>query len=97
MFLVFGLGVQYTHVIARSLRESGIYAKIFPFFESVENLQKKAPKGLILRGVTAFVYAKDAYKPSEKIFDLDLPILGIAVFFGTILGLIAGYFGGKTD
>ncbi|GHP91489.1 GMP synthase [glutamine-hydrolyzing] [Helicobacter pylori] len=92
MILVLDFGSQYTQLIARRLRESGIYAEIVPFFESVENIQKKAPKGLILSGGPASVYAKDAYKPSEKIFDLNVPILGICYgmqylvdFFGGIV------------
>ncbi|OOP99099.1 glutamine-hydrolyzing GMP synthase [Helicobacter pylori] len=94
MILVLDFGSQYTQLIARRLRESGIYAEIVPFFESIENIQKKAPKGLILSGGPASVYAKDAYKPNEKIFDLNLPILGICYgmqylvdFFG---GVVAG-------
>ncbi|WQU48770.1 hypothetical protein KVD74_05095 [Helicobacter pylori] len=66
MILVLDFGSQYTQLIARRLRESGIYAEIVPFFESIENIQKKAPKGLILSGGPASVYAKDAYKPSGK-------------------------------
>ncbi|WP_100994493.1 glutamine-hydrolyzing GMP synthase [Helicobacter pylori] len=94
MIVVLDFGSQYTQLIARRLRESGIYAEIVPFFESVENIQKKAPKGLILSGGPASVYAKDAYKPSGKIFDLNVPILGICYgmqylvdFFG---GVVAG-------
>ncbi|GAA9060037.1 glutamine-hydrolyzing GMP synthase [Helicobacter pylori] len=90
MILVLDFGSQYTQLIARRLRESGIYAEIVPFFESIENIQKKAPKGLILSGGPASVYAKDAYKPNEKIFDLDLPILGIC--YG--MQYLVDFFGG---
>ncbi|MGL2394588.1 glutamine-hydrolyzing GMP synthase, partial [Helicobacter pylori] len=90
MILVLDFGSQYTQLIARRLRESGIYAEIVPFFESVENIQKKAPKGLILSGGPASVYAKDAYKPNEKIFDLNLPILGIC--YG--MQYLVDFFGG---
>ncbi|GAA6966850.1 glutamine-hydrolyzing GMP synthase [Helicobacter pylori] len=90
MILVLDFGSQYTQLIARRLRESGIYAEIVPFFESVENIQKKAPKGLILSGGPASVYAKDAYKPSEKIFDLNVPILGIC--YG--MQYLVDFFGG---
>ncbi|NHB25288.1 glutamine-hydrolyzing GMP synthase [Helicobacter pylori] len=90
MILVLDFGSQYTQLIARRLRESGIYAEIVPFFESVENVQKKAPKGLILSGGPASVYAKDAYKPNEKIFDLNLPILGIC--YG--MQYLVDFFGG---
>ncbi|AFI04825.1 glutamine-hydrolyzing GMP synthase [Helicobacter cetorum] len=91
MVLVLDFGSQYTQLIARRLRESGVYAEIVPFFESVENIQKKAPKGLILSGGPASVYAKDAYKPSEKIFELGLPILGIC--YG--MQYVVDFFGGK--
>lgn len=90
MILVLDFGSQYTQLIARRLRESGIYTEIVPFFESIENIQKKAPKGLILSGGPASVYAKDAYKPSEKIFDLNLPILGIC--YG--MQYLVDFFGG---
>ncbi|MCP3737080.1 glutamine-hydrolyzing GMP synthase [Helicobacter pylori] len=90
MILVLDFGSQYTQLIARRLRESGIYAEIVPFFESIENIQKKAPKGLILSGGPASVYAKDAYKPSEKIFDLNVPILGIC--YG--MQYLVDFFGG---
>ncbi|WP_033602433.1 glutamine-hydrolyzing GMP synthase [Helicobacter pylori] len=90
MIAVLDFGSQYTQLIARRLRESGIYTEIVPFFESVENIQKKAPKGLILSGGPASVYAKDAYKPSEKIFDLNLPILGIC--YG--MQYLVDFFGG---
>ncbi len=90
MIVVLDFGSQYTQLIARRLRESGIYTEIVPFFESAENIQKKAPKGLILSGGPASVYAKDAYKPSEKIFDLNLPILGIC--YG--MQYLVDFFGG---
>ncbi|RKV14097.1 glutamine-hydrolyzing GMP synthase [Helicobacter pylori] len=90
MILVLDFGSQYTQLIARRLRESGIYAEIVPFFESIESIQKKAPKGLILSGGPASVYAKDAYKPNEKIFDLNVPILGIC--YG--MQYLVDFFGG---
>lgn len=90
MILVLDFGSQYTQLIARRLRERGIYTEIVPFFESIENIQKKAPKGLILSGGPASVYAKDAYKPSGKIFDLNVPILGIC--YG--MQYLVDFFGG---
>ncbi|GAA8533460.1 glutamine-hydrolyzing GMP synthase [Helicobacter pylori] len=90
MILVLDFGSQYTQLIARRLRENGIYTEIVPFFESIENIQKKAPEGLILSGGPASVYAKDAYKPNGKIFDLNVPILGIC--YG--MQYLVDFFGG---
>ncbi|GAA8093241.1 glutamine-hydrolyzing GMP synthase [Helicobacter pylori] len=97
MILVLDFGSQYTQLIARRLRESGIYAEIVPFFESIENIQKKAPKGLILSGGPASVYAKDAYKPNGKIFDLDLPILGICYGMQYLVDFLGGVVVGANE
>ncbi|GAA9279196.1 glutamine-hydrolyzing GMP synthase [Helicobacter pylori] len=97
MILVLDFGSQYTQLIARRLRESGIYTEIVPFFESVENIQKKAPKGLILSGGPASVYAKDAYKPNGKIFDLNVPILGICYGMQYLVDFLGGVVAGANE
>ncbi len=88
--IVLDFGSQYTQLIARKLRESGVYTEIYPYNESIENIEKKNPKGIILSGGPASVYEKDAYHPDPKIFDLGLPILGIC--YG--MQLITQHFGG---
>ena len=88
--IVLDFGSQYTQLIARKLRESGVYTEIYPYNESIENIKKKNPKGIILSGGPASVYEKDAYHPDPKIFDLGLPILGIC--YG--MQLITQHFGG---
>ena len=75
--LVLDFGSQYTQLIARRLREQGVYTELIPFNASIEQIKAKSPKGLILSGGPASVYAKDAYFCDEGIFDLGLPILGI--------------------
>ena len=89
--LVLDFGSQYTQLIARRLREQGVYTELIPFNASIEQIKAKSPKGLILSGGPASVYAKDAYFCDEKIFDLGLPILGIC--YG--MQLIAHKFGGS--
>ncbi|PAF50690.1 glutamine-hydrolyzing GMP synthase [Helicobacter sp. 13S00477-4] len=89
--LVLDFGSQYTQLIARRLREYGVYTEIVPYFESFESIQSKEPKGIILSGGPASIYQKDAYKPDKRIFDLKIPILGIC--YG--MQYIADYFGGK--
>lgn len=89
--LVLDFGSQYTQLIARRLREYGVYTEIVPYFEKLDSIQAKNPKGIILSGGPASVYEKDAYKPDSAIFSLGIPILGIC--YG--MQLIAQYFGGR--
>jgi GMP synthase (glutamine-hydrolysing) len=89
--IVLDFGSQYTQIIARKLRESGVYSEIVPYNEKIEDIQAKTPKGIILSGGPASVYAKDAYHPDAKIYDLGLPILGIC--YG--MQLISQHFGGS--
>ncbi len=89
--LVLDFGSQYTQLIARRLREYGVYTEIVPYFEKLDSIKAKNPKGIILSGGPASVYEKDAYKPDSAIFTLGIPILGIC--YG--MQLIAQHFGGR--
>ena len=89
--LVLDFGSQYTQLIARRLREYGVYTGIVPYFEKLDSIKAKNPKGIILSGGPASVYEKDAYKPDSAIFSLGIPILGIC--YG--MQLIAQHFGGR--
>ena len=89
--VVLDFGSQYTQIIARKLREAGVYSEIVPYSESIEDIMARTPKGIILSGGPASVYAKDAYHPDTTIFELGLPILGIC--YG--MQLISQHFGGS--
>ncbi len=89
--VVLDFGSQYTQLIARKLRESGVYTEVVPYHEDIEKIKAKKPKGIILSGGPASVYAKDAYHPNEEIWNLGLPILGIC--YG--MQLITQHFGGE--
>jgi len=89
--LVLDFGSQYTQLIARKLRESGVYCEIVPYRENIEDIKKRKPKGIILSGGPASVYAEGSYHPDSEIFNLGLPILGIC--YG--MQLINQYFGGS--
>lgn len=75
--LVLDFGSQYTQLIARKLRESGVYCEVVPYRENIDDIKARTPQGLILSGGPASVYAEDAYKPSEEIWSLGIPIMGI--------------------
>ncbi|MDD3007946.1 MAG: glutamine-hydrolyzing GMP synthase [Arcobacter sp.] len=89
--VVLDFGSQYTQIIARKLREAGVYSEIVPYSESIEDIMARTPKGIILSGGPASVYAGDAYHPDTTIFELGLPILGIC--YG--MQLISQHFGGS--
>lgn len=75
--LVLDFGSQYTQLIARRLREQGVYTELVPFNASIEAIKAKNPKGIILSGGPASVYDENAYFCDEGVFELGLPILGI--------------------
>lgn len=89
--LVLDFGSQYTQLIARKLRESGVYCEIVPYNEKIEDIKARRPKGIILSGGPASVYAKDSYHPDEQVYALGLPILGIC--YG--MQLLTQHFGGS--
>ncbi len=89
--LVLDFGSQYTQLIARKLRESGVYCEVVPYREKIEDIKARDPQGIILSGGPASVYADDAYRPSDEIWDLGLPIMGIC--YG--MQLITQHFGGE--
>ncbi len=75
--LILDFGSQYTQLIARKVRELGVYSEIVPFSISASRLKKEKPGALILSGGPQSVYEKGAPLADPKIFDLGLPLLGI--------------------
>ena len=70
ILLVLDFGSQYTQLIARRVRELGVYSEIHPFNYSIDKIKDQCPQGIILSGGPSSVYEKDAPKPDSKIFDL---------------------------
>jgi len=87
--IVLDFGSQYTQLIARKMREKGVYTEIYPF--NVETEKLKCAKGIILSGGPMSVWEKDAPIPSLDVFKLPVPILGIC--YG--MQLFVHLFGGK--
>ena len=81
---ILDFGSQYCQLIARRVREHNVYSQIFRAEITPEELLRLGVKGLILSGGPASVYDKNAPKCDEKIFELDVPILGIC--YGMQLG-----------
>jgi len=91
--VILDFGSQYTQLIARKVRESGVYAEIHPFTIPIEALRDLAPIGIILSGGPASVYTEGAPHSDPGIFALGIPILGIC--YG--LQLMAYQLGGTVD
>ena len=91
--VILDFGSQYTQLIARKVRECGVFAEIYPFNISEEKLREINPKGIILSGGPSSVYADEAPHPTFNIFAVDVPILGIC--YG--LQLIAYQLGGEVN
>src|SRR5512133_1659336 len=76
--LILDFGSQYTQLIARRVREAGVYCEILPFNTSVATIKEKKPRGLILSGGPSSVYQKDAPLPDKELLsNLGCPLLGI--------------------
>ena len=91
--VILDFGSQYTQVIARRVRECQVYSRILPFHTPAEEIAALQPRGIILSGGPASVYAKTAPHPDPEIFKLGLPILGIC--YG--VQLMAHFLGGKVE
>lgn len=75
--LILDFGGQYNQLIARRVREEGVYSEIVPYNISIEKIKDINPKGIIFTGGPASVYLEDAPKLDKEIFSLGIPILGI--------------------
>ncbi|MBI4229084.1 MAG: glutamine-hydrolyzing GMP synthase, partial [Deltaproteobacteria bacterium] len=88
--LVLDFGSQYTQLIARRIRESGVFSEIRPFHVSIDEVIEIGPKAMILSGGPASVW--DDFSPSlaHKILELGIPILGICYGMQLIVHLLGG-------
>ncbi len=91
--LVLDFGAQYSQLIARRIRELGVYSELHPFNLSIDAIRKLNPVGIVLSGGPSSVYEENAPHPTEKVYTLGIPVLGIC--YG--LQLIAHQLGGKVD
>ncbi len=86
-------GGQYSQLIARRVRESGVFSELLPHHVPVEEVARRRPKGLILSGGPASVYADQAPRLDPRLLDLGVPVLGIC--YG--MQLLALELGGRVE
>ena len=75
--LVLDCGGQYSQLIARRVRECGVFSELLPHTVDVEDIKRRQPRGLILSGGPASVYAEGAPKLRGELLELGIPVLGI--------------------
>ena len=76
LVIVLDFGAQYGQLIARRVRDLGVYSEIVPCDITAEEVRELAPSAIILSGGPASVYAEDAPSVDAEIFELGIPVLG---------------------
>lgn len=77
LVIVLDFGGQYNQLIARRVRECGVYCEVHPYSMSLEKVKQMNPKGIIFTGGPNSVYGEDSPRCSKEIFELGIPVLGI--------------------
>jgi GMP synthase (glutamine-hydrolysing) len=94
LILILDFGSQYTQLIARRVREQGVYCEIHPFHLAADEIAAKRPKGVILSGGPSSVTDEDAPRVAADFYEkIDAPVLGIC--YG--MQLVAIDLGGKSS
>jgi len=88
--LVLDFGSQYTQLIARRVREIGVYCELVPFDVNPHFIEKFNPNGIILSGGPDTVSKIDSARAPNIVFDLDIPILGICYGMQTMAIQLGG-------
>ncbi|MEA2341049.1 MAG: hypothetical protein QOG11_1126, partial [Solirubrobacteraceae bacterium] len=91
--VVLDYGGQYSQLIARRVRECGVFSELLPHHVGVEEVRRRKPKGLILSGGPASVYAPGAPELDHELLELGIPVLGIC--YG--MQLLALGLGGRVE
>jgi GMP synthase (glutamine-hydrolysing) len=88
--LILDFGSQYTQLIARRVRESGVYCEIWPYDVEFFEIEDFSPNGIILSGGPESVTTSSNVKAPEQVFEMGLPILGICYGMQTMAVQLGG-------
>ena len=88
--LILDFGSQYTQLIARRIREVGVYCEIVPWDSSDRDIEAFAPRGIILSGGPESVHAAESPRAPESVFNLNVPLLGICYGMQTMAAQLGG-------
>ena len=88
--LILDFGSQYTQLIARRVREAGVYCELHPYDMSADAIRDFAPKGIILSGGPESVTLDATPRAAEIVFSLNVPVLGICYGMQTMAAQLGG-------
>jgi GMP synthase (glutamine-hydrolysing) len=88
--LIIDFGSQYTQLIARRVREHGVYCEIFNFHVSNKEIEDFAPNGIILSGGPETVTVEETPRAPSIVFELGCPVLGICYGMQTMAAQLGG-------
>ena len=91
--LILDFGSQVTQLIARRVREAGVYCELHPFDMSADDIRAYKPSGIILSGSHASVIEADTARAPQIVFEMGVPVLGICYGMQTM----AAQLGGKVE
>ncbi|HOJ71386.1 MAG TPA: glutamine-hydrolyzing GMP synthase [Syntrophorhabdaceae bacterium] len=90
LIAILDFGSQYTQLIARKVRELGVYCEIYPYNQDINTIKKLKTKGIILSGGPSSVTEDNAPIMDRELLELDIPILGICYGLQLITMLCKG-------
>ena len=93
MIVVLDFGGQYNQLIARRIRDLGVYSELLPFNTSVDKLRELQPKGIVFSGGPANVFEESAPKVDPAVYELGIPVLGICYGMQLMSHQLAGNVG----
>ncbi len=88
--LILDFGSQFTQLIARRVRENRVYCEVHPFDMPLEEIRRRRPIGVILSGGPQSVYEEGAALADPRLFELELPALGICYGMQIMAHLLGG-------
>src|SRR5580704_13270453 len=94
LVLIFDFGSQFGQLIARRVRELNVFCQVVQHDLSADRVKELNPKGIIFSGGPASVYEPNAPKCDPRLFDLDIPVLGICYGMQLVCQALGGTIGG---
>jgi len=88
--VVLDFGGQYSQLIARRVRECGVFSELLPHHAGAAEVARRRPRGLILSGGPASVYAEGAPALDPELLDLGIPVLGICYGMQLLVKALGG-------